>query len=93
MDKVEVVLKDHGEETIKCDECGKALMHYRVYAVSPKKTKISATCPFCKNTSSSANVEGEFYYGPIGKDEPYTSTIIYDNEIVNGEARFIIKRR
>lgn len=72
------IVKDGGEQTIKCPDCNHALMHYRVYApAAPQAYNIKATCPFCKSESFETKVQGLFWYGPIGKEEEnFSPTII-----------------
>jgi hypothetical protein len=73
----EVTIKDGGEQTIKCGDCNRPLMHYRIYAPHAEIThKIKCTCPFCSGSSFLAVVTGMMYAGPIGSDEEYKSTFV-----------------
>ena len=58
------------EQTLKCAECNRPLLHFRVYFENDAiKHKIKANCPFCKENSYLKEIRGKFNYGPIGKDE------------------------
>ena len=80
-DKFELV--DCPEQTIKCAECNKALMHYKVTIPNaPLEHKLQATCPFCQNGKSFLHeVKGDIVVGPIGKDESATPTVINDIDL------------
>lgn len=77
-------LVDCPEQTIKCADCNKPLMHYKVTIPNaPIAHKIKATCPFCKSASFYHEIKGDMVVGPIGKDESSTPTVINDIETLD----------
>lgn len=78
MTEYEVKIEDGGEKTVKCSDCGKPLLHYRMYAKADIAQKLRATCPFCKGQSFVHEIDGLAYVGPIGREEVYDSTVIKD---------------
>jgi hypothetical protein len=77
----EYQFQDCGENTIKCSDCNKPLIHYRVVVPdAPLAHKLQATCPFCNGQSFVHEVKGHIYTGPIGKDESVNPTQILDIE-------------
>lgn len=74
----EVKIEDGGEQTVKCSDCNKPLLHFRKYATAPIAQKLRATCPFCKGQSFIHSIEGLALVGPIGREEVYDSTVIKD---------------
>ena len=91
----DITLKDHGEQTIKCSDCNKPLMHYRVYTDGPVSHTLQASCPFCNGKSFQHKTIGLFYYGPIGQDEKGLSrTVVIDMiETEKGVTFFNIGKR
>lgn len=91
----EITLKDHGEQTIRCSDCNKPLMHYRVYAEAPIEHILQATCPFCNGKSFQRKLNGLFLYGPIGQDETqFQRTVVTEiTEIEKGITLFTIAKR
>lgn len=74
----EVILEDGGEKIVKCG-CGKSLFTYRIYGKVDLTNKIKFNCPFCKDLGS-IDINGLFWYGPIGQDQSINATTIVDIE-------------
>ncbi len=78
------ILSNSPEQTLKCLQCGKPLMHYKVYAEAKISRKIRATCPFCGGNSPTLSIDGLFVVGPIGKQESVNATSISGDDFVDG---------
>lgn len=90
MDNIEI--KDFGQKSIKCSDCGKKLINYWGYAKDGKTINYfnPIPCPFCGGSSFGFEVEGAFRLGPIGKDESLFPTV-YTNANINANGKWDIK--
>lgn len=88
-------IKDMGDSTIKCSDCNKPLMHYRVFAPEANIAhKIQANCPFCNGNSFTVAIKGLFRYGPISQEESVDATVVQDFDYnVDGVSKFTILQR
>lgn len=94
MTEQELTISDGGEQTLSCQDCNKPLMHFRVYAPNvPVSHKIYASCPFCNSRSFTKDINGLFWYGPIGSDENLNRTVITDIVMEDKVSQFIIGKR
>lgn len=93
----DIVIKDCPEQTIKCPDCSRPLVHYKVIAPEADvKTKLFANCPFCGSEAFPVEVKGMFWWGPIGQEETeFLPTVVenanYDED--NGILTFEVKKR